>query len=759
MQDYTLQPDAGIVAHPGNTLTGVDLQSYSFTWTNTSTQDVTDILLYGTAPGIEVHQFILDNIHVILHCGNTITVTPNVKENCIDGQVVIEYEVCLDDPGSIDLQANIPAIPGLSIAPGGGFDASGVAHITLPDGDATPNCTTVTLTLNTGSNIQPGTVLNVNLQASTSGTVQDPCYILYGDTNVDVPVTMEECVNCKDISDISVTAVCEGDVVTLTVFDKDGNEIDENLYFVHWFYNNNTMNVAGVNPLTLPSSTTDYWVTVFIIEGDVVLCAAEDTGRIVCDTLPSGCGITIQERCDSCGNVILVAVDNITGLPVNPSTYNDEFYWSIWDDGPTDMTVRYNNNHNPITVGHNACYSLRYNHYIYPPNVPHVPGYHTSICRWESGRRCITLDCRLCEDFPDFFVAGCGDDLDVALGLTFPSNCQSVCGISGNSSGTLGVFRASDNSPVSTAQFNILWEDGSTGTYAWGSIPNIDHVKITEKAENGCCFWEDKYVPSCLCHNDPSYVHCEQPIVKHCNSDGTVTYSPQAPQIAWYNVSGATGYILEVTFGNSEEGCCKNSPAPGVQYINWPSSPWTFPSDWDCFTVRVKAVNPNSPCPETDWSEPYTYCEATNDCFPVIVVCGCCHERAGEEAALPTTIVDEETILAMLKSNPSTGYPTLREALNSVGIQPAVLEPLVSVFPNPAQTALTVRFKNNTKESENFTFEMFDTFGRRMLSRPLSGNGDQTLDISDFAAGVYTWHLINNSGEKVMEKGKVIVIP
>ena len=121
--------------------------------------------------------------------------------------------------------------------------------------------------------------------------------------------------------------------------------------------------------------------------------------------------------------------------------------------------------------------------------------------------------------------------------------------------------------------------------------------------------------------------------------------------------------------------------------------------------------------------------------------------------------MDEETILAMLKSNPSTGYPTLREALNSVGIQPAVLEPLVSVFPNPAQTALTVRFKNNTKESENFTFEMFDTFGRRMLSRPLSGNGDQTLDISDFAAGVYTWHLINNSGEKVMEKGKVIVIP
>ena len=175
--------------------------------------------------------------------------------------------------------------------------------------------------------------------------------------------------------------------------------------------------------------------------------------------------------------------------------------------------------------------------------------------------------------------------------------------------------------------------------------------------------------------------------------------------------------------------------------------------------MRVKALTSDGPCPESEWSQPYTYCQETNDCYPVIIVCGCCHERAGEEAALPTTIVDEETILAMLKSNPSTGYSSLREALNSVGIQSAVLEPLVSVFPNPAQTALTVRFKNNTKETENFTFEMFDTFGRRTLSRPMSGNGEQTLDISGFAAGVYTWRLVGNADGKVMENGKVVVIP
>lgn len=573
-------------------------------------------------------------------------------------------------------------------------------------------------------------------------------------------VTVTDCrVPCENLG-LHVNAICTDGKMILTAVDNAGNEIDESIYTVAWTGSTPDFPILHQNPVTItdPGAVVSYSVKISLITGEVETCINIASGTYQCVPEESGCGITIKERCDECGNVILVAVDNVTGLPVPPSTYNDEFYWTIYDDGPTDMNKRYVNGQNPITVGHNACYSLRYVHYTYPPGVPHVPGYGT-LCRWESTRRCVSVNCFLCEDFPDFFVAGCGDDLDQTLGLTFPANCQSVCSIGGlgSGSGTLGVFRASDNSPVSTADFNIVWENGSTGTYAQGSIQDIDHVKITEKAENGCCFWQDKYVPRCLCHNEPGYVHCEQPIVKHCNSNGTVTYSPQSPQIAWYNISGASGYMLEITFNNTE--CCSDPSQSGTVMIPWPSSPWPIPSNYHCFTIRVKAMTSDGPCPESEWSQPYTYCQATNDCFPVIIVCGCCHERSGEEAALPTTIVDEETILAMLKSSTAPGYSTLEDALKSVGVQTGAMEPFVSVFPNPAQTALTVRFKKNTKETTGFTFEMFDTFGRRTLSRPMSGNGEQTLDISGFAAGVYTWRLVGNADGKVMENGKVVVIP
>ncbi|MEZ4893974.1 MAG: hypothetical protein R2778_13285 [Saprospiraceae bacterium] len=56
----------------------------------------------------------------------------------------------------------------------------------------------------------------------------------------------------------------------------------------------------------------------------------------------------------------------------------------------------------------------------------------------------------------------------------------------------------------------------------------------------------------------PLRIYCEQPIVKYCNPDGSVSYVPGQPQIAWYGVPGATGYLVEVTYGSVSECCSSN---------------------------------------------------------------------------------------------------------------------------------------------------------------------------------------------------------
>jgi len=167
--------DAGVTSS-GTNYSGLDFRTYTVSVTNTSGAPITDLLLYGEAPqfGNSNYQFFVDDLVVTNSCQPQLTVQPTVLDQCIEGQAVVRYEVCLRNAQggtvSATLQAEIPA--GLTIVSGGGFNQNGQATIALtPGSSGVAVCTTLTLTMNVGSNFTPGAILNVGM----NGTSQQFC--------------------------------------------------------------------------------------------------------------------------------------------------------------------------------------------------------------------------------------------------------------------------------------------------------------------------------------------------------------------------------------------------------------------------------------------------------------------------------------------------------------------------------------------------------------------------------------------------------
>ncbi len=134
------------------------------------------------------YQYFLDNLSIVNSCCTQISITPTIVQACIDGQAIVEYEVCLLNPGigpvDINVQANVPPIPGITIVPGGGFDATGSATVTLPDLVGDPNCATLTLTLKVSAGVPPGTTVLIDLENDAT-SCDDHCG--------DVLLVLEEC--------------------------------------------------------------------------------------------------------------------------------------------------------------------------------------------------------------------------------------------------------------------------------------------------------------------------------------------------------------------------------------------------------------------------------------------------------------------------------------------------------------------------------------------------------------------------------------
>ncbi|HEU4718488.1 MAG TPA: T9SS type A sorting domain-containing protein, partial [Bacteroidia bacterium] len=77
-----------------------------------------------------------------------------------------------------------------------------------------------------------------------------------------------------------------------------------------------------------------------------------------------------------------------------------------------------------------------------------------------------------------------------------------------------------------------------------------------------------------------------------------------------------------------------------------------------------------------------------------------------------------------------------------------------NVFPNPSSGQLTIR--RNVPEDKTGTVDFYDQSGRLVLTRVLSGEKQQTVDISQLAEGTY-FYTVRTEGENP-ETGKLVLI-
>ncbi|MFN0035698.1 MAG: NosD domain-containing protein, partial [Saprospiraceae bacterium] len=196
--------DVDVSGDPNSTI-NLDLEPYNFTYTHPiGAPPITDLLIWGTftpdnpeptnGEGLE---FYMDNISVTSSCNSQIQITHTVKSQCIGGQAVIEYEVCLLGPGTapvtVNLQADIPQ--GLTVVSGGGFDPNGLATFQLTPGtecNGGPNTYIITLTMNVSPNFDPAQApipVGVPLEFVGTGLCIDPATGHGGD----VTLMLQDC--------------------------------------------------------------------------------------------------------------------------------------------------------------------------------------------------------------------------------------------------------------------------------------------------------------------------------------------------------------------------------------------------------------------------------------------------------------------------------------------------------------------------------------------------------------------------------------
>lgn len=120
--------------------------------------------------------FFLDNISVTTSCQNQFTITPTVLQACIEGQAIIELEVCLtgefDTPAGITITPNLQGIPGISLSANNPDFPNGTATL---EGMLPGDCITLTLFLDVSAGYQPGTIISFPLGLQVTGAcVENP---------------------------------------------------------------------------------------------------------------------------------------------------------------------------------------------------------------------------------------------------------------------------------------------------------------------------------------------------------------------------------------------------------------------------------------------------------------------------------------------------------------------------------------------------------------------------------------------------------
>lgn len=127
------------------------------------------------------------------------TITPTVEEECYNGNIIIDYEICLNGtdagPFDVDLTLNLPNIPGVSFGDGD-FTGSQLTLEGMMPGVS--NCQTVRLVLNTqGSALENGDEYTILLDA-TAGDI-------YFENPVETSLILSSCI----IGTITPTVLAE----------------------------------------------------------------------------------------------------------------------------------------------------------------------------------------------------------------------------------------------------------------------------------------------------------------------------------------------------------------------------------------------------------------------------------------------------------------------------------------------------------------------------------------------------------------------
>jgi Secretion system C-terminal sorting domain len=150
---------------------GSSINFTSFSVSGSFTQAVTHIWFFDNSSlnNLDINVF-MDNISVTNSCQNHVDVTPIVLEACVDGQAVIDLEVCLNGtlntPATVTLTPDLSGISGISLSAVNPDFPNGVATITglLPG-----QCSTPTLFLDIDAGVPPGVPVTIPAGVSVSG--------------------------------------------------------------------------------------------------------------------------------------------------------------------------------------------------------------------------------------------------------------------------------------------------------------------------------------------------------------------------------------------------------------------------------------------------------------------------------------------------------------------------------------------------------------------------------------------------------------
>ncbi len=169
-----------------------------------------------------------------------------------------------------------------------------------------------------------------------------------------------------------------------------------------------------------------------------------------------------------------------------------------------------------------------------------------------------------------------------------------------------------------------------------------------------------------------------------------------------------------------------------------------------CVTWEYVGGIPSFPCPRPNGLPDINYNTVNvteGQHYKVTIICDDC------------TYVESGVVDCTGKGAGTGGKGNKKAGEREKGKQ-AVENGFVTIFPNPAKNEIAIRFKYNLPESESYTLQIVDIYGRQVLNHTLLGSTQwQVLDISTFSPGAYAWYLTGGIDKKVLEQGKIIVIP